>query len=369
MNCICKSMTVAAVAACASVSIALSQSAWGADRPTACFTNPIADVESADPCVTFDAERGCYYFMRSTGSVIEFRRARRLVDVRSGDAKCTAWMTNAADCVRGDIWAPELHRASNGKWYVYASGRLDVSPGGSPKIGLFALESRTSDPFDGFAFKAVFDPRRWAIDPTFYEAKDGKMYLAYSTGKKDVGQVLTIRRLANPWTFDGPGVELAQAVEPWELRHPYVPGVWGSILEGPYFLEHDGRVFLIYTANGCWSDDYALGVLELTGKDMLDAASWRHHPDPILVKGNGVFGPGHATFFRSPDGTEVWCAFHAMRQSNPSNKSVPRVLHVQRVGFNAVGLPIIGPCLGRSAWICPPSGEDLLQPEGKRGSR
>ena len=345
-------MTVVVVSACAA----------GSDARTAdLFVNPISEVESADPCVVWDGHLGYYYFMRSTGVSITLCRSRRLVDVRKGEARCTAWATNVHDCVRGDIWAPELHRASNGKWYVYASGRMKISAKAESQIGLFVLESRSTDPFDGFAFKSVLDPDRWAIDPTFYEAKDGRMYLAYSTGKKNVGQVLAIRRLANPWTFDGDGVELAQAKEPWELRHPYVPGVWGSILEGPYFLEHDGRLFLVYTANGCWSDDYALGVMELVGGDPMDPTAWRRHADPILVKGNGVFGPGHATFFRSPDGTEVWCAFHATRASNPKHECVPRVLHAQRVHFNAVGLPTIGTCLGSSEQIRPPSGEGRLQ--------
>ena len=356
---------LAATAACMMAVVVGGKSVWGGDTcgacPIACFTNPVADIESADPCVVYDAERRWYYFVRSSGIAIAIHRSRRLVDVRKGDAKLTAWRTNAVDSVLGDIWAPELHRASNGKWYVYASGRMRISSKATPKIGLFVLESRSPDPFNGFVFKSVLDSELWAIDPTFYESKDGQMYLAYSMGKKDVGQVLAIRRLANPWTFDGAGVEIAQAQEPWELRHPYVPGAWGSILEGPYFLEHGGQLFMVYSANGCWSDDYALGVLELTGKNPLAADSWRHHPDPILVKGNGAFGPGHATFFRSPDGTEVWCAFHAMRASNPSNRSVPRVLHVQRVGFNAVGLPIVGSCLGRSAWLCPPSGENNLK--------
>lgn len=337
-------------------------SVFGGCREQEWLTNPISEIESADPCIVCDAERGYYYFMRSTGVSVTLCRSRRLVDVRKGDARRTVWMTNAVDCVRGDIWAPELHRASSGRWYVYASGRQQLKPGDPGKVALFVLESRTDDPFDGFVFKSSPDPALWAIDPTFYEAKDGRMYLAYSTGKKDVGQVLAIRRMVNPWTFEGGGVVLAQAQEPWELRPPYVPGKWGSILEGPYFLERNGKVFLVYSANGCWSDDYALGVLEQKGENLVDPACWRRHPDPILVKGNGVFGPGHATFFRSPDGTEVWCAFHGLTEPNPKNECRPRVLHVQRVGFDAGGCPIIGLCLGRTARIRPPSGEPLLHP-------
>lgn len=324
------------------------------------FVNPIADVESADPCVVCDASLGYYYFLRSSGKSVDLYRARRLADVRQGE-KRIAWAANGESEIRGDVWAPELHLHSSRKWYVYASGRL-----ANGKVALFALESRTRDPFDGFVFKGVLDAETWGIDPTFYEAGDGQMYLAYSTGKKGVGQVLAVRRLANPWTFAGPGAVLAQAQEPWELRPPYVPGKWGSILEGPYFLARGERLFLVYSANGCWSDDYALGVLELVGDDILSASSWKRHADPILVKGNGVFGPGHATFFKSPDGTETWCAFHGMRHANEKLEALPRVLHVQRVGFTASGVPMIGFCLGRTARLTPPSGEErFLKHEGK----
>lgn len=327
------------------------------------FVNPVADVESADPCVACDAPHGYYYFVRSSGKSIDLYRARRLSDVRRGE-KRVAWAVTASTDVRGDIWAPEMHLHSSGKWYVYASGRLATGT-----VALFVLESLTKDPFDGFSFKSVLDAEGWGIDPTFYEASDGRMYLAYSTDKKKVGQVLAIRCLENPWTFKGHGTILAQAQEPWELRPPYVPGKWGSILEGPYFLEQGGRLFLVYSANGCWSDDYALGVLEFVGGDMLSAASWKHHADPILVKGNGVFGPGHATFFKSPDGTETWCAFHGMRHENPKYEAQPRVLHVQRVGFTPLGMPLIGPCLGRTASLMPPSGEEEFVKRERKESK
>ncbi len=70
-------------------------------------------------------------------------------------------------------------------------------------------------------------------------------------------------------------------------------------------------MFIVYSGNGCWSDDYVLGILGLVGEDPLSANSWLKDDEPLIVKENGNFGPGHVTFFTSPDGSEFWIYGHA----------------------------------------------------------
>ncbi len=204
---------------------------------------------------------------------------------------------------------------------------------------LFILESKTSDPFDGFVYKGKPAPDLFAIDPTVLTWKDGKQYICYSQVKN--GQILVIREMENPWTFGKREAEIAHAELPWELLDQ-------KINEGAFFVRSpDGkRLFIIYSANGCWCDDYALGVLEFTGGDLCDAKNWKKHPKPLLVKGNGAFGPGHATFFHSPDGRELWCAYHALRASNPERKPATRWLNFQKVDFDETGYPVMGVCNG-----------------------
>ncbi|NJW55375.1 family 43 glycosylhydrolase, partial [Salinimicrobium sp. CDJ15-91] len=86
-----------------------------------------------------------------------------------------------------------------------------------------------------------------------------------------------------------------------------------SVNEGPQYLEHNGQVFIVYSANGCWTDYYSLGLLSLTGEDILDPANWEKNAKPIFRKSeeNGVYAPGHNSFFKSPDGTEDWILYHA----------------------------------------------------------
>ena len=310
--------------------------------------NPVAGPQAPDPFIVWDGAAKCYYHLHTEGWRLELYRAKRVKDILSAD-HITVYVTNAADRVFGHIWAPEMHKAPNGKWYIYTSGRILPDPNSQKR--LFIMESRTSDPFDGFVFKGMPAPDTFAIDPTVMTWTDGRQYICYSEVRAPRGQVLVIREMKNPWTFGEREAEIAHAELPWER-------VDKRINEGPFFVRSpDGkRLFIIYSGNGCWHDDYSLGVLEFTGGDLCDAANWKKHPKQLLVKGNGVFGPGHASFFRSPDGSELWCAYHGFERSNPSNTVTKRWLHVQKAGFDESGYPVMGVATG-AAEQCPPSGE------------
>ena len=100
---------------------------------------------------------------------------------------------------------------------------------------------------------------------TVYTAHDGTQYMCYSRFDALYGQVLEIAKMKNPYTCYS-GTTIARAELDWELVPPYV-GSW-AILEGAFFLESGDRLFLISSANGCWSNHYALGVLEYIGGDL-----------------------------------------------------------------------------------------------------
>ena len=86
-----------------------------------------------------------------------------------------------------------------------------------------------------------------------------------------------------------------------------------NVNEGPVALQHDDQTFIIYSASYCATADYKLGMLTYTGGDPLAAASWVKDPEPVFQRSdaNGVYGPGHNGFFKSPDGTEDWIVYHA----------------------------------------------------------
>ncbi|MGI4803231.1 MAG: family 43 glycosylhydrolase, partial [Janthinobacterium lividum] len=108
--------------------------------------------------------------------------------------------------------------------------------------------------------------------------------------------------------------------------------------------EHDGKIFIIYSASGCWTDFYALGMLTASAKsNLMKAASWKKSPEPVFKQSpeNSVYAPGHNSFFKSPDGTEDWILYHANSQPNQGcgRERSPRA---QKFTWNQDGTPNFG---------------------------
>ncbi len=325
----------------------------GEETTMSTFRNPISEGSAPDPFVTYDPETGYYYALFTCGDRVELFRSRHIATlVSGGDSKVVYRANGPADGIWGDIWAPEMHRGSDGKWYIYTSGRIRQEPS---EKRIFVLRAESGDPFGDWKFVRLLYTSVFAIDPTVYTAPDGTQYFVSSRVDPEYGQVLDICRMESPVFLDGKRTMIAKAELEWELVKPYTGK--SAIVEGAFFLEHAGRLFLIYSANGCWSDRYALGVLEYTGGDMCDASSWIKHPEPLLVAGNGVYGPGHASFFLSPDGTEVYCAYHGMKEHNENATAAPRYMNVQKVFFDETGYPVMGEAVGYGTDIPVPSGE------------
>ena len=93
--------------------------------------------------------------------------------------------------------------------------------------------------------------------------------------------MLEIAYLDKPNVLGSARAQIARATYPWETVPPY-SGNW-TINEGAFFVESKGRLFIIYSGNGCWSDEYCLGVLEYVGGDYVSQAAWLKHPEPILT--------------------------------------------------------------------------------------
>ena len=315
------------------------------------FYNPLSSSPAPDPFITYDPETEYYYALYTLSNRLEIFRSKHLSRVLKDRDSKVIYLADGSNGIYGDVWAPEMHRGPDGLWYIYTSGRITE---GSGTKRVFIMGSLTSDPFGDWEYKGMPAPDVFSIDPTVYTAPDGVQYMCYSRVDSKYGQVLDIARMISPTEIENP-TTIARAELDWEMVAPYVGT--RTILEGAFFLENNGRLFLIYSANGCWSNNYCLGVLEYVGKDMCSPDSWIKHPEPILTYGNEVYGPGHASFFRSPDGTEVWCAYHGMSQWNETATASPRYMYVQRVDFDETGYPVMGEPVGRERPIKPPSGE------------
>ncbi|MBE6614076.1 MAG: hypothetical protein E7631_02045 [Ruminococcaceae bacterium] len=315
------------------------------------FRNPVSPFDAPDPFMTYDPVTGYYYALFTRGRHLELFRSRYAGDiVKGGDSKVIYTPSGERDGIWGDIWAPEMHKGTNGKWYIYTSGRYLPQPSAKR---LFIMEALSDDPFGDWQFKCKPSPDVFSIDPTVFTHTDGKQYICYS--RVDGGQLLEIRELVNPYTFGDKAAVIARAEYDWELVPPYTGT--SAINEGAFFVKHGNRLFILYSGNGCWSDHYCLGVLEYTGGDLCEASSWKKYPMPLFTYGNGVYGPGHASFFTSPDGSELWCAYHGMKEHNETVTAAPRYFHLQKVDFDDTGYPVMGIPVGCETDLTPPAGE------------
>ena len=221
---------------------------------------------------------------------------------------------------------------------------------------MYVLEGDSENPALPFALKARLAPAddRWAIDGTVLE-RAGRRYLVWSgwEGNENVRQSLYISALANPWTLRGPRVRLSTPDRSWERRgRP-------PVNEGPAVLHgRDGRVFVVYSASGSWTDDYCLGLLSLVGADPLRPGSWLKCPEPVFTRSSRVFGPGHPSFVRSPDGAEL----DRLPRGAARGAGWDRDVRPQRFGWTNDGRPDFGIPVPPGVPIAPPSGGLPLEP-------
>jgi GH43 family beta-xylosidase len=94
-----------------------------------------------------------------------------------------------------------------------------------------------------------------------------------------------------------------------------------------------------------------------SASDLLKADSWKKSPEPVFSTSveNGVYGPGHNGFFKSPDGTEDWIVYHAKSVANGECRE--RNVRIQKFTWNADGTPNFGNPVSIKTSLQKPSGE------------
>jgi GH43 family beta-xylosidase len=229
-----------------------------------------------------------------------------------------------------EIWAPEL-QLIDGKWYIY----LALYNGKTGQERMYVLQATSSDPQGGYAMKGKLEipTDRWAIDGSVLVTPRDEKYLIWSgwDAFTNASQNIYIARMSDPWTIASERVCISRPQYAWEKQgYPHVN-------EGPQALIHNGRIFIIYSASGSWTDDYCLGQLTYTGGDVMDPASWHKEPVPVFSKTDTIFGPGHASFVKS--GEQDYIIYHAARSSGAG---WARQVRAKPFTWNADGSPNFG---------------------------
>jgi GH43 family beta-xylosidase len=317
----------------------------------ATFTNPLL-TSGPDPWVI--QKDSFYYYTNTTGGNVKVWRTNSMSKLANASAQ-TIWNKPPTGANSQNVWAPELHYL-DGKWYTYyTAGSGDLSTQRT-----FVLENSSADPFAGaWADKgklADLAADYFAIDATVFQ-HNNKKYLIWSghASATDKNQRLYIAEMSNPYTLATARVLISSPTYPWEMF-----GAPPAVNEGPEILRGPtGKIFLVYSASGCWTDDYALGMMTLKdGGDPMNAADWIKSAQPVFTKNPSgqAFGPGHNAFFKSPDGKEDWIIYHANPAAGQGCKDA-RNPRMQKFTWNSDGTPNFGTPVALGAKIPRPSGE------------
>ena len=313
------------------------------------FTNPLLS-SGPDPWV-FQKDTS-YYYTHTFGNKIALFKTGRMSQLKNA-LPVTVWTPPTSGAYSKDIWAPEIHNINN-NWYIYFA----ADDGDNKNHRLYVLENPANDPTKGnWKFKGkIADPSdKWAIDGSVFQYNN-QWYLLWSGWEGDVDgrQDIYIAKLKDPLTIDGSRVMISTPTYDWEkIGSP-------DVNEGPEALVNPaGRLFLTYSASGCWTDDYAMGLLTLKeGGDPMQAADWTKSATPVFTKKpeNDAYAPGHNGFFKSRDGKEDWIIYHANSTAGQGCGNV-RSPRMQQFTWNSDGTPNFGEPVKINTPIKKPSGE------------
>ncbi len=322
-----------------SVSLAISHSGYAQAQT---FTNPLLP-SGADPFSIY--KDGYYYYTHTTGKNITLWKTKSIADLPTAEKK-VVFTPPASGPYAKELWAPEIHFLE-GKWYIYFA----ADSGSNIQHRLWVLENSSANPLQGewvMKGKLTTPEDKWSIDGSVFYNK-GQLYCIWSGWEGDTNgqQNIYIARMKNPWTIEGKRTRVSAPELDWEM-HGDLKNAWDpphvNVNEGPEILLHNDMVFLIYSASGCWTDYYALGMVYASASsDLMDVRSWKKSQQPLFKQSpeNSVYAPGHNSFFKSADGKEDWILYHANSKPGQGCGGF-RSPRAQPFTWNKEGMPELG---------------------------
>lgn len=299
--------------------------------------------DRADPCMLyFD---GKYYFVATRDSGGQYVLNIRVADTIEG-------LADAADNLLFDaggelVWAPEIHEVDGKLMIFFAWGRkwdrvqshVMVLEGDDPTAADDWSSPVRITKQDGQTF--LID-NGISLDMTCFEW-EGKYYLAWAQRQVSTSGDYDY----NKYGYESSNIYIAEydPDEPGKLAGEvsvisYPSYGWerttAEVDEGPFVLEHDGRLYMTVAANGTnWS--YGIKLLTLKeGGDPLDPSDWEKKGYPLLstAMNNSEPGPGHSSFTVDENGDPV-LVYHWGETGGG------RTTTVKNVHFNKEGEPVL----------------------------
>jgi beta-xylosidase len=160
-----------------------------------------------------------------------------------------------------------------------------------------------------------------AIDAHMFKDDTGKYYLYYV---KLPAFIIFVQPIESLIKKQGNPVQLISPTEKWERRHT-------PLTEAPWMLKHRGVYYLLYSASGANTMEYAIGYA--TANSPLGPFT-KYAGNPVIKKGDGIFGPGHVSITKDLNGT-LWMVYH---QQTGRTIGWNRIICIDPVWFDDKGV-------------------------------
>lgn len=329
------------------------------------FQNPI--MAGADPSITL--YNGKYYLMKSgstpsaDGSYNNYCLYLYEADTIAGLASAEShivWAPDSKDPAQAayskELWSPKLYNL-DGDWYIYVS--CDDGDNANHRVYVLKADDQ-ANPCGSYTFLGRLEgpelENHWAIGPHIADlptGENGALARYYFFTGRDEGnteQYLYATRMESPTSLATSPVKICEPTYPWEYSDggPNLP----RVVEGATpLISPDGNIYILYSGNGSWGDNYCLGMMKLTENgDPLEPNDWEKYPEPVLKTyideenpQNTVYAPGHAAFLHWDDADgnrQDWIVFHG--QLTKGGGWNGRSIFAQPFTWNDKGEPVFG---------------------------
>ncbi len=238
---------------------------------------------------------------------------------------------------QGIYWGPEIYHLDR-RWllvfaaqYNPASHAIPFPPGQEPAPGTMMIGVATARSLAGpwrsriLHWRGQFNSLGGeqelgggTIDPSIVrDRRTGQLYLFWAVQQHDLW--------AGKLSPDG------QTLDP-HIDHVLGPSKsWECsgercTLEGPEPIYHDGRFYLLYSANSTWNDTYTLGAAVSSNP----FGPYVKRSQPVLRTGHGFLGPASSSHpVVGPDG-RTYLMYHALLHELTVHDSGARLLMIGR---------------------------------------
>jgi len=263
------------------------------------FVNPVLNQDFPDPDVLKVGDTYYAYATNSGGTNIQTATSTDLVSWQPiGEAlpALPGWAEG------GFTWAPEVTSwDGNNSFVMYFTARDAASD--KQCIGA-ATSDKPEGPFTGVGDTALICQvdEGGSIDASSFLDEDGRRYLLWKNDGNCCGYTTYIylqEVSEDGLQLQGEPARLISNDQRWE----------GNLVEAPTLWKHDGRYYLLYSANNYAGVDYAVGAASADAP----TGPYAKQAEPLLAtdyETAAALGPGGQDIVLDPDG-DTWLLYHS----------------------------------------------------------